>query len=54
MQISPAILFRIEALPGIYSKSRSLSWRDFNVPFEIAGTYFVSSDLILLEGFTSM
>jgi hypothetical protein len=50
IQVTPAILARIEALPGIYSNARDITWRDFNVPFEIAGSYFVSADLILLAG----
>ena len=50
LQISPAILLRMEAHPGLYGQFRSLSWRDFNVPFEIAGTYFVSSDLQFIGG----
>ena len=50
IQVSPAILARIEALPGIYSNARDITSRDFNVPFEIAASYFVSADLILLVG----
>src|SRR3984893_12313516 len=50
IQISPALLLRIGAHPGIYSDFRSVSWQDVNVPFEIAGTYFVSSDLIFIGG----
>jgi len=50
IQVSPAILARIEALPGIYSNARDITSRDFNVPFEVAASYFVSADLILLAG----
>jgi hypothetical protein len=50
IQVSPAILVRIEANPGIYSNVRDITSRDFNVPFEIAASYFVSADLILLAG----
>jgi len=50
LQVSPALLLRIEAHPGIYSEFRDVSWQDFNVPFEIAGTYFVSSDLLFIGG----
>ncbi len=50
IQVSPAILARVEALPGIYSNARDITWRDFNVPFEVAASYFVSADLILLAG----
>jgi Domain of unknown function (DUF6268) len=50
IQVSPAILARIEALPGIYSNARNITSRDINVPFEIVASYFVSADLILLAG----
>jgi Domain of unknown function (DUF6268) len=50
IQVSPAILARIEALPGFYSNGTDITTRDFNVPFEVAATYFVSADLILLAG----
>jgi len=50
LQISPALLLRIGAHPGIYSDFRDVSWQDFNVPFEVVGTYFVSSDLIFRSG----
>jgi Domain of unknown function (DUF6268) len=50
IQVSPAILARLEALPGIYSNARDITSRDINVPFEIVASYFVSADLILLAG----
>ena len=50
LQISPALLLRVGAHPGIYSDFRDVSWQDFNVPFEVVGTYFVSSDLIFIGG----
>jgi hypothetical protein len=50
VQISPAVLLRIEAHPGIYTDWSNISWQDFNVPFEIAGTYFVSSNLLFIAG----
>ncbi len=50
LQVSPAVLLRIEAHPGIYSEFRNVSWQDFNVPFEVAATYFVSSDLLFIGG----
>ncbi len=50
LQVSPALLLRIEAHPGIYSQFQDTSWQDFNVPFEIAGTYFVSSRLLIIGG----
>jgi hypothetical protein len=50
IQVSPAILARIAALPGIYSNARDVTSRAFNVPFQIAASYFVSADLIFLSG----
>jgi Domain of unknown function (DUF6268) len=50
LQITPALLLRIGAHPGIYSDFKDVSWQDFNVPFEIVGTYFVSSDLLFIGG----
>jgi hypothetical protein len=50
IQVTPALLARIEALPGIYSNAVNITSRAFNVPFEIAASYFVSADLILLAG----
>jgi hypothetical protein len=50
VQISPAVLLRIQAHPGFYSESGNIAWRDFNVPFEIAATYFVSTDLLIIGG----
>jgi hypothetical protein len=50
LQVAPALLLRIEAHPGIYSEFRNVSWQDFNVPFEVVGTYFVSSDLLFIGG----
>ena len=50
IQVSPALLARVAALPGIYSDAVDITGRNFNVPFEIAATYFYSADLILLAG----
>ena len=52
LQVSPALLLRIEALPGLYGSGslQNVSFKDFNVPFEIGGSYFVSTDLILIGG----
>jgi Domain of unknown function (DUF6268) len=49
-QVSPALLLRIEALPGIYGTFRDVRFRDFNVPFEIGASYFVSTDLVFIAG----
>jgi hypothetical protein len=50
IQVTPALLLRIGAHPGIYSDFKDFSWQDFNIPFEIVGTYFVSSDLLFVGG----
>ena len=50
VQVSPAILARVAALPGIYSNASGITTRNLNVPFEIAASYFVSSDLVILAG----
>jgi hypothetical protein len=50
LQVSPAVLLRIEALPGLYGSFRNVSFSDFNVPFEMGASYFVSTDLILIGG----
>jgi hypothetical protein len=49
-QISPAILLRVEALPGLYGSFKNISSKDFNVPFEIGASYFWSTDLVFLAG----
>jgi hypothetical protein len=50
IQVSPAILARVAALPGLYSNGRDITGRNFNAPFEIAASYFVSTDLVILAG----
>jgi len=50
VQVSPAVLLRIEAHPGIYSQFNEITWQDVNVPFEIVGTYFASSRLLFIGG----
>jgi hypothetical protein len=50
IQVAPALLLRIGAHPGIYSEFQGVSWQDVNVPFEVVGTYFVSSDLLFIGG----
>lgn len=49
-QVSPAIIARIQAHPGIYSNFARVSLSQFNAPFEIGGTYFVSPDLQFFAG----
>jgi Domain of unknown function (DUF6268) len=48
--IGQAILVRIDAKPGFYGEFSHLSLKSFNVPFQIGGTYFISSDLQLALG----
>ena len=50
LQVAPALLLRIGAHPGIYTDFANVSWQDFNMPFEIVGTYFASSDLLFIGG----
>jgi Domain of unknown function (DUF6268) len=50
LQVSPAVLLRVEAHPGIYSEFHKITGDDVNVPFEIAATYFASSDLLIIAG----
>jgi hypothetical protein len=38
-------LVRVEADPGLYGDSRAIGFRDFNVPFEIGGSYIASETL---------
>jgi Domain of unknown function (DUF6268) len=49
-QVSPAVILRIDALPGVYGSFRDVSFKDFNVPFQIGGSYFVSTDLVFIAG----
>jgi Domain of unknown function (DUF6268) len=49
-QVSPAVLLRVDALPGLYGTFKNISFRDFNIPFEIGASYFVSTDLIFVGG----
>lgn len=50
MQLFDSWLVRIEAQPGFYSASGSLSADDFNVPFVIGGSYIASADLQWILG----
>jgi hypothetical protein len=49
-QVSPAVILRVDALPGLYGSFRNISSKDFNVPFQIGGSYFVSTDLVFIGG----
>jgi len=50
-QATPAVLLRVEALPGLYGTFQHVSTRDFNIPFQVGASYFVSPDLIFIGGF---
>jgi hypothetical protein len=49
-QISPAVLLRLDVLPGLYGTFKNVTSKDFNVPFEIGASYFWSTDLIFVAG----
>ena len=49
-QFSDSILVRVEATPGVYSEAFRPGSTDFNMPFEIGGTYIYSPDLQLVLG----
>jgi opacity protein-like surface antigen len=49
-QIGEALLVRAEAVPGFYGGSGSLRGRDLNVPLNLAGFYFLTTDLQLMLG----
>jgi hypothetical protein len=44
-QLFNSWLIRVEADPGLYGDSRSLGFRDFNVPFLIGASYITGADL---------
>lgn len=50
IQLTSALLVRIEASPGIYGSFNEVSGRDFDVPVRIGASYFHSADLIYTAG----
>jgi Domain of unknown function (DUF6268) len=50
IQLTSALLVRIEASPGIYGSFNDVSGRDFDVPVRIGASYFQSADLIYTAG----
>ena len=50
IQLTSALLIRIEAHPGIYGSFNSVTGRDFNVPIRIGASYVESSNLIFIAG----
>jgi Domain of unknown function (DUF6268) len=51
-QLTPTLLLRVEAQPGFYSDFRELRQKDFNTPFLIGATYFVTKDFLCVFGFS--
>ena len=49
-QFSDSILVRFETTPGVYSEAFRPGSNDFNMPFEIGGTYIYSPDLQFVLG----
>jgi len=50
IQLTSALLLRVEANPGIYGSFNHVSGRDFDVPVRIGASYFHSADLIYTAG----
>jgi hypothetical protein len=50
IQLTSALLVRIEASPGIYGSFNDVSGRDFDVPVRIGASYFQTADLIYTAG----
>jgi len=51
-QLTPALLLRVEAQPGYYTDFQDLRPADFNIPFLVGATYFVSKDFLCVLGFS--
>ncbi|HEY4758186.1 MAG TPA: hypothetical protein VIH43_06485, partial [Chthoniobacterales bacterium] len=49
-QLSDSILVRLESTPGVYSEAFRPGSNDFNMPFEIGGTYIYNPDLQFVVG----
>jgi hypothetical protein len=50
VQLTSALLVRIEAHPGIYGSFNKVTGRDFNVPIRIGASYVESSNLTYIAG----
>lgn len=50
IQLTSALLLRIEAHPGIYGSFNTVTGRDFNVPIRIGASYVKSANLIYIAG----
>src|SRR5205814_8547835 len=49
-RLSDSILVRLESTPGVYSEAFRPGSNDFNMPFEIGGTYIYNPDLQFVVG----
>jgi hypothetical protein len=50
IQLTSALLVRIEAHPGIYGSFNEVTGREFNIPIRIGASYFKSDSLIYIVG----
>ena len=50
IQLTSALIVRVEAYPGIYGSFNHVTGRDFDVPVRIGASYFQSADLIFTAG----
>ena len=50
MQLSSALLMRMEIHPGFYGTFDDIAFRDINIPFVAGLSYFVSADFIVTLG----
>jgi len=50
IQLTSALLVRVEAHPGIYGSFSEVTGRDFNIPIRIGASYFKSDNLIYIAG----
>jgi hypothetical protein len=50
MQLSSALLMRMEIHPGFYGTFDDIAFRDLNIPFVAGLSYFVSADFIVTLG----
>jgi hypothetical protein len=50
MQLSSALLMRLEIHPGFYGTFDDIAFRDINIPFVAGLSYFVSADFIVTLG----
>jgi hypothetical protein len=50
IQLTSAVLVRVEAHPGVYGSFKHATPRLFNVPITIGASYFQSPDLIFIAG----